>query len=114
MSHSPSTASPVEPQRFAAIALDSFGTALLTATGMPTDRARDVAAILLEGDLLGHTTHGFALLAPYLKEIESGSMQINGDPEVIADKGAAVTWDGRRLPGPWLTLRARSGRGTRG
>jgi L-lactate dehydrogenase len=73
---------------------------------MPADRAGDVAAILVEGDLLGHVTHGLALLPTYLREIETGSMQVDGDPVLLADQGAALTWDGRRLPGPWLVLRA--------
>ena len=29
-----------------------------------------------------------------------------GEPRVIADFPAAVTWDGNRLPGPWLVRRA--------
>jgi L-lactate dehydrogenase len=33
-------------------------------------------------------------------------MRVEGEPEVIAEAGAAQTWDGRRLPGPWLVLRA--------
>ena len=33
-------------------------------------------------------------------------MTPTGEPEVVADRGAAVTWDGRRLPGVWLTARA--------
>ncbi len=73
---------------------------------MPADRAADVAAILVEGDLLGHTTHGISLLHTYLTDIESGSMHTEGEPGLIADHGAAVTWDGHKLPGPWLVLRA--------
>ena len=30
-------------------------------------------------------------------------MTAAGEPEVVADRGATVTWDGRRLPGVWLT-----------
>jgi LDH2 family malate/lactate/ureidoglycolate dehydrogenase len=41
-----------------------------------------------------------------LGAIESGSMTRDGGPEVVADRGAAITWDGRRLPGVWLTARA--------
>ena len=68
--------------------------------------ARDVADILVIGDLLGHTTHGLALLAPYLSEIEKGAMQKSGEPSIVIARPAVETWDGRRLPGPWLTLRA--------
>jgi L-lactate dehydrogenase len=33
-------------------------------------------------------------------------MAKSGEPKVIADHPAAVTWDGQRLPGPWLVLKA--------
>ena len=71
----------------------------------PTSRAI-VADVLVTGDLLGHTTHGLALLAPYLAEIEKGSMAKSGEPSIVNSRPAAQTWDGGRLPGPWLTLRA--------
>lgn len=86
--------------------LINFAHALLTATGLKDDKAQAVAEILVEGDLMGHNTHGLALLAGYLTEIESGAMLKLGGPTVLADYPAAVTWDGRRLPGPWLVLKA--------
>ncbi|MEO5960256.1 MAG: Ldh family oxidoreductase [Opitutaceae bacterium] len=92
--------------RFAASELINFASALLTRAGLDPDKAATVAEILVEGDLLGHTTHGLALLAPYLADIEKGAMTKTGEPRVIADFPAAVTWDGQRLPGPWLTMRA--------
>ncbi len=76
------------------------------ASGLVADRARDVAAVLLEGDLLGHTTHGFALLPAYLKALKADAMEKQGEPAVVADHEAAFTWDGRYLPGPWLVRRA--------
>jgi L-lactate dehydrogenase len=79
---------------------------LLVGAGLEPDKARTVAEILVEGDLLGHTTHGLQLLAPYLTELENGTMTKEGQPLVVADFPAAVTWDGRRLPGPWLVVRA--------
>jgi LDH2 family malate/lactate/ureidoglycolate dehydrogenase len=87
-------------------ALASFAKGLLQTAGLPEAKAAAVAAILVEGDLMGHTTHGLALLGPYLGELESGKMEREGGPAVIADSPAAVTWDGRRLPGPWLVLEA--------
>jgi L-lactate dehydrogenase len=86
--------------------LTEFATALLAKAGMPPDKAGAVATVLVEGDLMGHTTHGLQLLAPYLAEIETGGMQVAGEPEVLSEKPAAQLWDGRRLPGPWLVLRA--------
>jgi LDH2 family malate/lactate/ureidoglycolate dehydrogenase len=93
-------------QRFDAEALRDFARQLLANAGVRNDIARDVALVLVEGDLLGHTTHGLALLAPYLAEIEKGAMAKAGDPEILNARPAAQLWDGRRLPGPWLTLRA--------
>ena len=84
----------------------AFAADLLGAAGMQPDIARDVADMLVEGDLLGHTTHGLHLLAPYLGEVEKGGMAKCGTPEILNSRGAAQLWDGKRLPGPWLTLRA--------
>ena len=83
-----------------------FADALLMRAGLEPDKARTVAEILVEADLLGHTTHGLALLAGYLGEIEKGSMTRSGAPRVLADFPSAVTWDGQRLPGPLLVVRA--------
>ena len=93
-------------KRFAAAALTAFATSLVERAGVRHDMAVDVADVLVTADLLGHTTHGLALLAPYLGEIERGTMTRSGEPEIVSDRPAAQTWDGRRLPGPWLTLRA--------
>ena len=90
--------------RHSASDLLAFSRDLLVAAGMPGDKADAVAGILVEGDLLGHTTHGLQLLPGYLREVESGSMRVQGEPEVINETPAALTWNGRRLPGPWLVL----------
>ena len=87
--------------------LRSFALALLERAGLDTELARDVADVLVEGDLLGHDTHGLALLAGYLGELDKGSMTRRGSYEVVNARAAVETWDGKRLPGPWLTLRAR-------
>lgn len=92
--------------RVAAPQLIAFATRLLTRAGLEAEKAATVAAVLVEGDLLGHTTHGLALLPAYLEEIAAGRMTTTGEPSVVADFPACVTWDGRRLPGPWLVTRA--------
>src|SRR5258706_15589173 len=93
-------------KKYQAEDLIRYATALLDRTGLEPDKSRVVAEVLVEGDLLGHTTHGLQLLGPYLNELEKGGMTKSGSPRVIADFPAAVTWDGMRLPGTWLTARA--------
>jgi LDH2 family malate/lactate/ureidoglycolate dehydrogenase len=92
-------------QRYDATALTEFAFALLARAGLDADKARATAEVLVEGDLLGHDTHGLALLAAYLDDVEKGKMTRTGEPAVIADFPAALTWDGKRLPGPWLVRR---------
>jgi len=92
--------------RYAAESLREFARTLATRAGCRADIAQDLADVLLDGDLLGHTTHGLGLLAPYLKELAEGKMAKSGEPRILARRSAAQTWDGERLPGPWLTLRA--------
>ncbi len=93
-------------RRYPAEDLIRFAVALLERVGLEPDKASAVAEILVEGDLLGHTTHGLALLPLYLLELERGAMTRSGEPRMVADFPAAVTWDGNRLPGQWLTARA--------
>ncbi len=74
--------------------------------GFPEDRARINAETLIEADLMGHTTHGLGLLDPYLKDAEKGGMKMSGDPIVVKDSGASVTWDGQYMSGTWLVREA--------
>src|SRR5579863_2762642 len=78
-------------------------TQVLLAARLPEEPAAAVALGLLEADLLGHSTHGLALLADYVEELDSGAMEKQGRPAVVADHGAVATWDARRLPGVWTT-----------
>lgn len=94
------------PSRPTAAALIDFACGLLERAGVEAEKSRVVAEVLVEGDLLGHTTHGLALLPAYLAEIEKGAMRKSGEPQVVADRPAVVTWDAQRLPGPWVVRRA--------
>jgi LDH2 family malate/lactate/ureidoglycolate dehydrogenase len=89
--------------RYAAPGLQEFARDLLLGAGLARDVASAVAEILLEGDLLGHDTHGLALLASYLRELDAGTMTRGGQHRVVEERTASALWDGDRLPGPWLT-----------
>jgi LDH2 family malate/lactate/ureidoglycolate dehydrogenase len=78
----------------------------LEAVGLDRDMAACVAQVLVEGDLLGHSTHGLALLPGYLAELEKGGMARSGEVVALAERACVATWDGGRLPGPWLVQQA--------
>ena len=86
--------------------LIAFARDLFAAAGCDGDKPQLIAELLVEADLMGHTTHGLQLAAPYLGEIADAKMTAKGEPSLVADRGAAVTWDGNYLPGVWLTARA--------
>lgn len=97
---------PNDEPRYRVNDLIEYATALFAEAGCDGDKPTIIAKGLVEADLLGHTTHGLQLAASYLRELESGSMTAVGVPEVVADRGSTATWDGRRLPGVWLTAKA--------
>src|SRR5262245_27487477 len=88
---------------FDAAALRAFAEDVLVKSGLPGRCAESVARILVEADLLGHTTHGLALLPDYVEEIAEGRMEKTGEPLAMSDTGVVATWDARRLPGIWTT-----------
>lgn len=90
--------------------LVGFAYALLTKADVAAEHARVTAEVLVEGDLMGHTTHGLQLLAQNLTELEAGRYAKAGTPKVISDRPAAVTWEaapeGVRLLGPVVVRKA--------
>jgi LDH2 family malate/lactate/ureidoglycolate dehydrogenase len=86
--------------------LIKYASGLFAAAGCDGNKPEGIAAGLVEADLLGHTTHGLQLAPAYLNDLIAGTMPPRGEPDVVADRGAAVTWDGKRLPGVWLATRA--------
>jgi L-lactate dehydrogenase len=81
-------------------------TSAFQSKGLDFEKAESTSRILLEGELLGHTTHGLALVKPYLDELESGQMEKLGSYEMINSTATTETWNGRYLPGIWLTEKA--------
>ena len=55
--------------------------------------------ILIEADMMGHSTHGVRLLPLYIKDIKNGNMRITGDESIIKDTGSCITIDGKNFDG---------------
>ena len=92
--------------RYRVAELIDFTAKLFATAGCDGDKPAVIATALVEADLLGHTTHGLQLAPTYLGELASGGMTARGEPDVVADRPVAVTWDGKRLPGVWLAAKA--------
>lgn len=92
--------------RYRAQDLIGLASVLLQRAGHARERADVVADTLVEGDLMGHTTHGLQLLPLYLDATARGALAANGDYSVVSDRVSAVTWDGNWLAGPWLVREA--------
>ncbi len=86
--------------------LTAFVTRVLEAGGMDEEKAADVARIAVEGDMIGHVTHGTGMIPWYLADLRCGKLNGTGQVQVVADRGACFTWRGGQLPGAWLIRRA--------
>jgi L-lactate dehydrogenase len=93
-------------ERFRETELRGFARAMFNNAGMEPAKAEVVAEVLVEGDLLGHDTHGLAHLSPYLDALANGDMRGAGEAELLAETPVVQTWNGRKLPGPWLVRQA--------
>jgi LDH2 family malate/lactate/ureidoglycolate dehydrogenase len=88
------------------LALLQFLDQLFLSSGLNSSKSFSLAKILLEGELLGHKTHGLALVKPYFEELEKGNMEIEKDYEVLNFTSTTQLWNGNYAPGTWLTEEA--------
>ena len=93
-------------EKYKASELIEFTSIVFQQAGMQKNMARITAKTLVDGDLMGYTTHGLNLLPGYMEEIEKGDMKVSGTPETVRDMGQTITWKGDYLPGPWLVHEA--------
>ena len=76
------------------------------AVGMPPDDARTVAALMAQADLQGSDGHGVIRLAPYIRRIRAGGVNLHPDIRVSAEKPAMALLDGDNAMGHLVMKRA--------
>ncbi|MEQ9285355.1 MAG: Ldh family oxidoreductase [Cyclobacteriaceae bacterium] len=86
--------------------LQQLALELLMKAGLGETQASDTAQTLVEADLMGHETHGLALLPAYIESALDSGMLLSGKAQTLRDTGSSIAWDGRYLPGPWLVHNA--------
>jgi LDH2 family malate/lactate/ureidoglycolate dehydrogenase len=91
---------------FSHIDLKHYASQALQRCGMQAEHAGQVAARLVDAELLGHRSHGLWLLATYLERLQAGQIATTGDIDVLSDTDSAFSWHANRLPGAWVMHRA--------
>jgi len=79
---------------------------LLTADGLRADLAGDMSHIMVESDLMGHRTHGLAMLPTYLERLGKDLIRKDGDITVVRETASTFNWQAHRLPGAAIVRRA--------
>ncbi|WP_116367484.1 Ldh family oxidoreductase [Parahaliea mediterranea] len=74
--------------------------------GLAPARAAVLAEVFLEADLMGFSTHGLNRVPHNLQWLVDGPSRVEGEPQVLADRGALFNWDADFLPGPWVVRQA--------
>jgi LDH2 family malate/lactate/ureidoglycolate dehydrogenase len=82
------------PDPIAAATLEAFVAECFTALSVPADEARQVAALMVEADLLGYETHGVFRLRQYVDRLKGGGCNPRPEIEVLRETAATGLVDG--------------------
>ncbi len=97
---------PPGPGRVQPDALLDFIARAFVAAGLPDADARRVATLMTEADLQGSDGHGVIRLAPYLKRIKAGGMNLRPNIRVLHERAATALLDGDNGMGHLVMSRA--------
>jgi L-2-hydroxycarboxylate dehydrogenase (NAD+) len=98
--------SDAQPTPVSADALRDFIARAFVAVDLPADDAQTVARLMTEADLQGSDGHGVIRLAPYIKRIKSGGINLRPDIRVVAERAATALLDGDNAMGHLVMSRA--------
>ena len=86
--------------------LTAFAARAFVAAGMPQADALRVAALMTEADLQGSDGHGVIRLAPYLKRIKAGGVNLHPDIRIAQERAGTALLDGDNGMGHLVMSRA--------
>ena len=79
--------------------LRNFTETLLSTGGMPPDDAKLVAKLLVKADLRGYPGHGVTRVAPYLRWIKDGTINLRERPRIVRDGKISAVIEGNHYIG---------------
>lgn len=87
--------------------LSGFVEQLFEKSGADAEVAQVVTRVLLEGELLGHRTHGLNLVSRYIGGMQRGEVKARASLlEQVSDSGISSLFDGHYVLGPYCVSRA--------
>ncbi|MEG0861396.1 MAG: Ldh family oxidoreductase [Pseudomonas sp.] len=96
-----------EARRYDAQVLAAFVEQLFETAGADAEVAQVVTRVLLEGELLGHRTHGLNLVSRYIGGMRTGQVKASARLlEQVSDSGISALFDGHYVLGPYCVSRA--------
>ena len=87
-------------------ALQAFIFGALRHVGMPEADAQQTATLMAQADLQGSDGHGVIRLAPYIKRIRAGGMNLQPDIRIVHERAAMAVLDGDNGMGHVVVSRA--------
>lgn len=97
----------IQTTRYNVQTLTTFVEQLFMKAGADVEVAQVVTRVLLEGELLGHRTHGLNLVSRYIDGVLSGQVKARAQAlEQVADSGVSSLFDGHYVLGPYCVSRA--------
>src|SRR6266545_7185967 len=99
-------------RRFQSSVLEAFVARALTAVGLPSADAEQVARLMILADLRGSDGHGIFRLSQYVRRIRAGGMNLQPNIHVVQETEATAAVDGDNrygAPGDALGGAARDG-----
>ncbi len=87
-------------------ALRDFIARAFIAVDMPADDAASVAELMTQADLQGSDGHGVIRLAPYIKRIKGGGINLRPQMRIVEERAATALLDGDNAMGHLVMSRA--------
>ncbi len=98
--------SAVTPSLVSAHALREFIARAFRAVDMPADDAASVAELMTQAEAQGSDGHGAIRLAPYIKRIKGGGINLRPNIRIIEERAATALLDGDNAMGHLVMSRA--------
>jgi uncharacterized oxidoreductase len=79
---------------FAAEDLRTMTGAVFEAAGFPTDKARLIARLMVESNLVGHDSHGVRHIPIYVSRVRDGLIRPEAEPRIVEETATTAVVDG--------------------